>query len=142
MANRNWLSQKQFSMHAMPVHISATAQIGAVGAVSSFVGACVSNFARVSIGRYRITMQADCVFPKLLCAQGSMQSASGGLSGIVAIEIQNAPNASVSSAVSPNGGVIDIRCLDAAGALADPASGSAINMSMIFSNSSVVIGGE
>ena len=137
MANRNFASGgKLWSMHAYPVHVSCTFQIGAAGAVGAMVGAMVQSVTRSSQGIYSIQLQPQAVFPKLLCANGSAQSASGALSGISAIEIGNAPNAQ-----SVNG-IIIIKTLNEAGALADPANGSAINLSAIFSNSSVVIGGE
>lgn len=139
MANRNFASNRLYSGHAYQVLISSTVQIGATGAVSSFVGAYVQSVSRVSTGRYRITLQPQTDFSKLLFASGSMQSASGGLSGIIAVEIQNAPNASVATAT---GAVLDVRTLDVTGAVADPASGSALNVMMICSNSSVSIGGE
>lgn len=140
MSQRNWASGgKIYSMHVKPVFIDATIQIGATGAVSSFVGSCVQSVTRLGTGLYRIQMQAQTNFSKLFYANASMQSPSSGLSGIQAIEIQNAPNASVATAA---GMLITIKTLDATGALANPASGSAINVLTIMSDSSVVIGGE
>jgi hypothetical protein len=138
MANRNFMSSKLFSMHAMPVMVTATIQIGASGAVTSTVGSMVSAAEELSTGVYKITMQTGTNFTRLFSAMASMQSASGGLSGIVAIEIQNAPNASVSASTM----TLTIRTLDADGALAAPADGSAINLLAILSNSSVLVGGE
>lgn len=140
MANRNWASGgKVYSMHVSPALITATAQIGASGAVTSFVGSAVSSVVRVSQGIYKITCQSQTNFPRLFSAQGSMQSPPAGLSGISTIEIQNAPNASVAIAT---GAELTVKTLDAAGALADPASGSALNVQMLLSNSSVIIDGE
>jgi hypothetical protein len=139
MANRNFASSKLFSMHAMPVMITATAQIGASGAVSSFVGSAVASVVKMSTGVYKMKCQSQTDFSRLFAAQGSMQSPAAGLSGISTIEIQHDPNSSV--AIS-DGAELTVKCLDAAGALADPASGSALNILMIASNSSVVIGGE
>jgi Ca2+/H+ antiporter len=139
MANRNWASGgKMYSMHVKPVMITATIQIGAAGAVSSFVGSAVESVARMSLGVYKITMQANSNFSRLYFASGSAQSASGGLSGVLGIEIQNNPNASVQASTAS----ITVKCLDAAGALVNPASGSAINVMIICSDSSIVIGGE
>lgn len=140
MANRNWASGgKLFSMHAMPVLITATAQIGASGAVSSYVGSAVESIVKVSTGIYKMKCQSQTDFSRLFFAAGSMQSASGSLSGVSTVEIQYNPNASV--AIS-GGAELTVKCLDAAGALVNPASGSALNIMMIASNSSVIIDGE
>lgn len=140
MAERSWASGgKIYSMHVAPVLMNATAQIGATGAIASFVGSGIQSVTRQGTGLYRMTCQANTNFSGLFYAQGSMQSPPSGLSGVLAIEIQNAPNASVAT----NGGaILNIKTLDAAGALVDPASGSALNIMMVCSNSSVKIGGE
>ncbi len=141
MANRNFASGgKLYSMHVMPVMITATAQIGASGAVSSFVGSMVQSVAKqVAVGTYLIKCQSGTNFSRLYAAMGSMQSASGGLSGVSTIEIQNDPNSSMDEA---SGAELIVKCLDAAGALVNPASGSALNVLIIASNSSVIIDGE
>jgi len=138
MANRNWASGgKIFSMHASPVLLDTTIQIGAAGAVSSIVGSTIASVTRMSTGIYKINMQDN--YSKLYAAMGSMQSPSVGLSGVSTIEIQNAPNASVSSLSAPS---LTVKCLDAAGALVDPADGSALNVMIYLSNSSISVGGE
>lgn len=140
MANRNFASGgKLYSMHVMPVFIDCSITIGASGAVSSFVGSMVQSISRQSAGIYKITAQANTNFSKLYFAAGSAQSPVSGLSGILAIEIQNAPNASIATLSAME---LTVKCLDAAGALADPASGSVINIMAIMSNSSVVLQGE
>lgn len=137
MANRNWASGgKIYSMNVSPAFINITVQIGAAGAVSSISGAAVASVTRMSLGVYKIKMQAQTSFPKLLSASSSMQSPSSGLSGILGVEIQNAPNASAATA---SGAELTVKTLDAAGALANPASGSALNVLMIFNNSSVTV---
>lgn len=133
------MSSKLFSMHAMPVLVTATAQIGASGAVSSFVGSMVKSFEKVSTGIYLITMDDKTNFTRLYAAMGSMQSPAVGLAGISTIEIQNDPNSDVQTTT---GAKLTIKTLDAAGALANPANGSAINIMAIMSNSSVIVGGE
>jgi len=60
-----------------------------------------------------------------------------GLSGVLAIECQNAPQPALASYSAIQGGQVSIKCLDAAGALVDPASGSVITFLMFLSNSSV-----
>lgn len=133
MANRNFASGgKLYSMHVMPVMVNCAVQIGASGAVSSFVGPLVASVVHSSTGVYLINLQ-DAYFVSLV-AMGSCQSPSSGLSGVSTIEIQNAPSASVSNASAPS---ITIKCLDAAGALVNPASGSAINVLTIMNNSAV-----
>lgn len=139
MSNRNYASGgKIYSMHVKPVMVTATAQIGASGAVSSFVGSMVADIEKSATGVYVITMQTNTNFSRLFSAHGSMMSPPSGLSGVVAIEIQNAPNASVSASTMS----LTIKCLDAAGALVDPAEDSAINIMAMLSDSSVTIGGE
>ncbi len=140
MSNRNYMSGgKIYSMHVKPVMLTATVLIGATGAVTSFVGSAIQSVTRISTGIYEITAQSQTNFTRLYSAQGSMQSPSSGLSGILAVEVQNAPNTSVATST---GAVMRVKTLDAAGALADPASGSSLNVMMMLSDSSVTIGGE
>lgn len=140
MANRNWMSGgKLFSMHKDPTLMEVTVQIGATGAVTSYVGACVSSVTRSSTGIYVINFQPQTNFPRLLAAHGTAQSPVSGLSGVLGIEVQNAPNTSVANNAAPS---LTIKTLDAAGAVVNPASGSAINVLMILGNSSVTIQGD
>lgn len=140
MSNRNYMSGgKIYSMHVKPVMLTATVLIGASGAVTSFVGSAIQSVVRNGTGLYTITAQSQTNFTRLYSAQGTMISPPAGLSGIVAIEIQNAPNTSVATST---GMVLQIKTLDASGALADPASGSSINFMAMLSDSSVTIGGE
>lgn len=138
MANRNWASGgKIYSMHVSPVMLDATITIGAAGAVTATIGSTIASASRTSIGLYRINFQDN--YSKLFAAMGSVQSPAAGLSGISTVEIQNAPDAAVQLLSNPG---ISIKVLDAAGALADPADGSKINVIVYLSNSSVQIGGE
>lgn len=149
MANRNWMSGgKLFSMHKDPTFMEVTVQIGATGAVSSYTGAAVQSVTRISAGKYSINFQTSpsvTNFPRLLAAHGTMQSASGGISGISVIEVQNAPNTSVASTTAPS---LTVTCLAPTDAstttliATDPASGSALNVLMILGNSSVTIQGD
>lgn len=140
MANRNYASGgKLYSMHVKPVMVTTTAQIGAAGAVSSFVGSMVQSVVHVSTGIYTVKLQNLTNFSRLYSAQASMQSPVSGLSGIMQIEIQHDPNTSVALS---SGAALTVKTLDSTGALADPASGSALNVIMILSESSVLIGGE
>lgn len=137
MANRNWCSGgKVYSMDVSPVMLNCTIQIGATGAVSSFTGSTVASVTRVSTGIYKIKLQAQTNFPKLLFAAGSAQSAAAALSGVGQVEIQNDPNTSAQTA---DGAELTIKALDFAGAVVDPVSGSALNILMLFNNSSVVV---
>lgn len=126
-------------MHKDPALVTASITIGASGAVSSFVGATVQSVTTSATGVYTITLQPQTSFPSLYFAAGSMQSPASGLSGIVAVEIQNAPNASVANST---GAVLTVKTLSASDALAAPAAGSVLNVLMFFSNSSIVIDGE
>lgn len=140
MANRNWASGgKLFSMHASPVLITATVLIGASGAVTSFVGSAVANITKSSTGVYKVKLQSQTNFPRMFFASGSAISPASGLSGVLAVEIQNAPNTSLAIA---DGGELTIKCLDAAGAVVNPADGSSICIMILASNSSVIIDGE
>lgn len=130
---------KVYSMHKEPVMLTATILIGATGAVTSFVGSAILSVVRNGTGLYTITAEPLTNFTRLYSAQGTMVSPPSGLSGILGVEVQNAPNTSVATIT---GATIQIKTLDAAGALANPASGSSINVMMILSNSSVTIGGE
>lgn len=138
MANRNWMSGgKIFSMHKDPVMLDCTIAIGATGAVASIVGACILSVTRTGTGLYQINLQDN--YALLLGAHASMQSASGALSGISSVEVQNAPSASVAVLAAP---VLVIKTINAAGALADPVSGASINVIMMMSNSSLKIQGS
>lgn len=141
MANRNWASGgKIYSMHASPVMITATALIGASGAVTSYVGSAVQSVAKqAGVGTYRVIMQPNTNFSRMFFAAGSMQSPVSGLSGVVAVEISFNPNGSLDDSAIP---YIEVKCLDVAGALVNPASGSKLNVMIMASNSSVIIDGE
>lgn len=136
MANRNFANGgKIMMMDAGPTIINTNILIGASGAVTSnTLTTMVSSVTRSSLGVYVLRLANN--YNKVISVSAHMQSASGGLSGILAVECQNAPTASVQSLSSPT---ITIRTLDAAGALANPASGSTISVVAILSNSSVVI---
>lgn len=133
MANRNFANGgKIYAMHVAVVLSNTNITIGSTGAVSSFIGTLTSSVVRISTGIYQINL-ADS-YNALMSAQGSAQSPSSGLSGVLAIEIQNAPSTSVASFPSPS---LTIKCLDAAGALVDPASGSVISINAFLLNSAV-----
>lgn len=130
MANRNWANGgKIMSMHVGPVLNNVNITIGATGAVASFIGTVVKSVVRTGTGLYTINLVDN--YNASLFASGSMQSPVSGLSGVLAIEIQNDPSTSVAASS------LSIKTLDAAGALVDPASGSVISALMIFNNSSV-----
>ena len=138
MANRNWMSGgKIFSMHKDPVMLDCTITIGAAGAVASIAGACILSVTRTGTGLYQINLQDN--YALLLGAHASMQSPAAGLSGIAAVEIQNNPSAAVAVLATP---VMIIKTISPAGALADPANGSSINVIMMMSNSSLKIQGS
>ncbi len=119
-------------MHVMPVLVDCTIQIGASGAVSSFAGTLVSSVVRLSAGKYKINL-AD-PYANCNAVVASMQSASGGLSGIASIEVQNAPASSVSNFSAPS---LTVTCLNTSGAATDPANGSAVCVLAMLNNSKV-----
>lgn len=138
MANRNLANGgKIFAMAVMPCIVNANITIGASGAVSSFTGGLISAVTQVSTGVYTISLQNN--FSGLHAAIGSVQSPASGLSGIIAVEIQNAPNANITSLASPQ---ITVKTLSDVDAVANPASGSVLSVVLYLSNSSIQIGGE
>lgn len=135
MANRNFSNGgKLYSMHVMPVLTTCSITIGATGAVTSFKGATVASVTRAGTGLYDIVLQANTNFNAIIAVTGNMQSPVSGLSGVSAIETQNAPSTSMAVAAAPT---IRVKTLAAAGTLVDPASGSVVNVMIIANNSSV-----
>lgn len=133
MANRNFANGgKVFAMHVSPVLANVNITIGASGAVSSFVGTLSSSVTRISAGLYQINMTDPYVIA--LFASGAMQSPVSGVSGIVAVEIQNAPSSTITAA---GGQHLQVKCLNASDALTDPASGSVLSLLLLLNNSSV-----
>lgn len=133
MANRNFANGgKIFSMSAAPVMVPTQVLIGAAGAVTSITGsALISSVTHVSTGVYKINLK-DSYFT-LIAATASAHSPVSGLSGIMAIEVQNDASTSVAS-TTPS---LTVQTLDVTGAVADPASGSIIDIIAIMNNSSV-----
>jgi hypothetical protein len=137
MANRNFASGgKIYSMYVKPIMVTCTISIGATGAVTAFKGAMVKSVTRNSIGTYTVLFQDRTGFARTLHAEGAMRSPVSGLSGISTVEIQNNPTATMSVA---SGGSILIKTLSAAGALADPVTGSVVSLLIIADDSSVSI---
>lgn len=136
--NRNFASGgKIYSMHVMPVMVDVTINIGASGAVSSITGALVNSVERLGTGLYKLHLNQP--FSELYSAMGAPVSPVSGLSGVSSIEIANAPTAAIRLASDPS---ITVKTLDAAGALVNPASGSAIKVCVMVSNSSIKIQGS
>lgn len=136
MANRNFANGgKIMTMQAGPVIVNTNILIGATGAVTSSTSTTmVTSVTRTSTGIYVLHL-ADS-YNSAISVSASMQSPSSGLSGILGVECGNAPSTSVAILAAP---VITIKTLDAAGALADPASGSTISVTALLSNSTVSI---
>lgn len=138
MANKNIANAGHFYMHnVMPVVVHAGVNIGTTGAVTSITGGMVTSVTRISAGKYKINLEQP--FNTHIMSIGSMQSASGGLSGISQVEVQNAPTTSISSVTAPS---ITVTCLNTSGAATDPASGSRLDVLIMAANSSVKIGNE
>ncbi len=134
MANRNFPNGKAiYTNHTAPVMVDVAITIGAAGAVASIstANSFVTGVTHTGTGLYTIAL-ADKYYSSIMTI-GSATSPNSGLSGILAIEAGNAPSTSVSG-TSPN---VKIKTLDAAGALADPASGATITVLMYLSNSSL-----
>ena len=132
MANRNFANAgKLYAMQVSPVMVTTAITIGAAGAVASFVGPLTASVALASTGIYTITLEDK--YYAAISIHGSAQSPASGLSGVSSIEIQNASSTSVAATIP----TITIKCLDADGAVVDPASGSVIDILAILNNSSV-----
>lgn len=116
----------------MPVIVNTNITIGASGAVTSFIGTMTNSVVKSSTGIYKINLANN--FNAHLFSAGSVQSPVSGLSGVATIEIQNAPSTSISSLAAPS---LTIKCLDAAGAVVDPASGSVVSIMSLLNNSAV-----
>jgi hypothetical protein len=133
MANINFPNGgKVYTQHITPVIIDAQILIGSTGAVTSFTGNAIASVVRNGTGDY--TLNLNQAYYSAIVVMGSAISASGALSGILGVECANAPSTAVSSASAPK---IQIYTLDAAGAKANPVSGSTIQVMAILSNSSV-----
>lgn len=218
MANRNFLSQKMFSGHAMPVHldciftVDATDSHGITGLKGPYVQAVYMNTSATPAAGSpnpvagTIVMRLMDNYNFLYTVDSSMQSpngspsntvtigvgvtivtlgtttsaqllaagfpvgvtaavgvsfiplASGAVggtgtfapsaaagSGIATIEILGNPNASLAptqSTLHPYGAEIILQCRDYAGAIAAPAAGTVIRLSVMLSNSSVTVNGD
>jgi hypothetical protein len=131
MANRNFPSQRIFSFNVMPVMIHARASIGASGAPTLIAATSqgVKSIVRNSTGNYTITLQDGFNTDLHVRAQLRAVSATVG-SGIMAVEV-------VSVTQANTGATINLICINAAGSLADPASGSQLGVLAIMSNSSL-----
>lgn len=127
----NGKARFQFCYSGVPklTMVDCSILIGATGAVTSFTGNLIQSVVRNSTGFYTLTLKGP--ITAMLSAQGMMQSPASGLSGISSIELDNTTNM---AAATP---IIVIQTLDAAGAIADPADGSRILMSVFGRDSSV-----
>lgn len=199
MANRSF-TQFNFSLHKMPVVIDCDINIGATGAVTSFVGPGVNAVTRLAAGVYRINLQDDYykwysmewifnaplsgtnvadgafvvgtpyqittvgttnwqnvglpvgITPTVGCTfvattvggAGTGQAQAFTSSGIFTVEMIGNQNQQLATNIgTPNvGAYLYIKCLNAAGAATDPASGSTLGLMFYLSNSSIVVQGE
>lgn len=73
---------------------------------------------------------------------GSGTVKAAGSSGVFAIEVAGNSNLTIANSEQGKGAIVVIQCLDAAGALTDPAEGSVLGFSAVFRNSSVKGKGE
>jgi hypothetical protein len=122
MANRNFTSQRLYTMHAMVVSIDMSIAIGAAGAPTLAKTSMVSSVTRTAAGTYLITL-AD-KFNGLISASNVMQSPTTGLSGVTSIEM----GASTINSVI-------VQTLNSTGVAADPATGSTMKIDLKLLNS-------
>lgn len=133
MANIGFRSNRLYSDHAMACLASVDVNIGATGAVTSVANKSkISAVTRLSTGLYRLALVAP--FASIYSSACAAVSPSSGTSGVLGFELANAQATTVASVSAP---FVDIKCLDAAGALADPASGSQLKFQLMLSNSSL-----
>lgn len=85
MANRNFPCNKLYQFDVMPVMLSARANIGASGAVSSISGGGVASITRMAPGTYQVQLQDNYSFMHLamgdvgLVGSGSTVAVTSGL---------------------------------------------------------------
>lgn len=118
----------------MMTAIDCIITIGGTGAVSASSGVLVNSVTRLSTGLYRLNLKGN--LNAFLGVSGCMVSQNGGLSGISSIEALDSSPTDLTSNSAPT---FTIKTLDAAGALADPASGSKVCVQIIGRNSSVSV---
>ena len=111
--------------------------IGSTGAVTSSSGNMIASVTHVSTGIYRFNLKTvpnPLNLNAFLTAFAMPISPVSGLSGVVGIEVANSSPTDLTSATAPS---FTIKCLDATGALVDPASGSQLVVGIFGRNSSV-----
>lgn len=114
--------------------IECIVTIGAAGAVSASSGTLVNSVTRLSTGLYRLNLKGN--LNALIGFHGCMISQPSGLSGISSIEALDTSPVDLTSNTAPT---FTVKTLDAAGAIADPASGSKVCVQIIGRNSSVSV---
>lgn len=128
------LQQFLYSGNKMLTSIDGQVTIGAAGAVSSSSGVLVNSVTHVSTGIYKFNLKGN--LNAFLSANAMAISPGSGESGVVGIEIANSSPSDLTSNSAPS---FSIKCLDAAGALVDPASGSKLCLQIMGRNSSVSV---
>lgn len=90
-----------------------------------------------------VTAAVGVSFVALTVGAGTGTVKAVGSSGIFALEVIGNTNLQLGpQPAGSQGGYVIVKCMDAAGAAADPASGSVMGLTFYLSNSSVLIQGE
>ena len=133
MANRN-LKRPSYSFEQDTVSIYGKFTVGATGAVTAGTvkGGGLSGVVRNGAGDYTITLSDK--YNRFLNFEAWFASASGN-SGIARVEPYNSTPANFQSGFA--GGAFSVKCLDYAGAAADPASGAIFHFRVVVRNSSI-----
>lgn len=132
MANLGFRQSSVFSDHGMPCLASATINIGAAGAPTLAAKSKILSVSRVSTGLYRAVLAGP--FASIYSMDARACSPPAGVSLVVTFELANDQATTVASLSAPH---FDFKCLDAAGAVVDPASGSALKIQLMLNNSSL-----
>lgn len=133
MANRNYTGERMFNMEKDPVMLFLQCNIGASGAPSNLLARGISSIVRDAAGQYTITLQDAYVKVMSLVGCG-IAATAGTTSGVSSIQL-------IASTDVPNK-VIKIQTLNASGTVADPTSGTILDLQIILRNSKIKIGND
>lgn len=136
MANRNF-DQTLDSLVKKLTLVQGSVVIGATGAVGTTTGNGVSSIARVSAGKYTITLSDT--YYRFVGLEYSFYEGGAGSPLVYTLSVFSDPQ---SATVGVPAGLLTIQCRDAAGAAVDPASGAVLYFSILLRNSSVKGKGE
>ena len=136
MANSRFY-QFLYNKQAMMTMLEGSAVILGSGAVGTVKGAGVTSVTRLSTGTYQILFQEP--YNRYLGGSAGFVSPSAGTSsGIMTVEVLGDANTTINTSTP----TLTLQCFNAAGSLADPASGSVLGFITLLRNSSVTAGNE